>query len=272
MARALDVLLPAALESASTLQPKTPSPAERGGALAADCDACGGRGWVIVADGGGGTARRCACQNAARPIAELLKASRMRPAEIAAALEPWDESLAPYPQSASLFARMKAKPETVSKAPWALVLLSAAGFDGDEPVKAGAPGRGKTKAAAIAMRTWCELTNRAGLWVNVPADLGDVMRDRLHDGSSELEAKIRRYPFVVFDDAGAERDTEARSSAFAEWTYHRHREQLPTIYTSNAASPDQLGDGRIASRLGEAEIRYLVGARDYRDLRAERAS
>jgi len=233
--------------------------------MSAECETCNGRGWVIVPDGGGGSAHRCPCQSAARPIAELLRLSRMQPAEIAAALEPWDESLSPRPHIPELFAQEKVRDLTVGK--WALVLLSAVSVSTDGPVGAGAPGRGKTKAAAFAMRAWCEATNRSGLWVNVPADLGTVMRERLSDGLSELEAKIRRAHFLVLDDLGCERDTEARTSAIADWVYLRHRERLPTVITSNAASPDQLGDGRIASRLGEADVRILAGAFDYREFR-----
>jgi hypothetical protein len=234
--------------------------------MPAKCETCGDRGWVIEPDGGGGTARRCACQNAPRPVAELLRLSRMRPAEIDSALEPWDEAISPLPNRPTLFAQEKARDLNVG--PWALVLLSAVSVNLDGPVGAGAPGRGKTKAAAFAMRAWCEATNRPGLWVNVPADLGTVMRERLADGLSELEAKIRRAHFLVLDDLGCERDTEARTSAIADWVYLRHRERLPTVITSNAASPDQLGDGRIASRLGEADIRILAAPYDYRDVRA----
>jgi len=234
----------------------------------ASCETCGGRGFVIVPDDGVGSARPCSCRTSP-PVEELLQRSRMRPAEISAALGEWDTEVAVYPAAVEAWAIAKA--QNPASGPWAMVLLSAIAADAGGKIDgAGAPGRGKTKAAAMAMRRWCEVTRRPGLWVNVPADLDAIMEERRRDdGPSELEAMIRRAPFLVLDDCGAERGNEPRVSAFTGWVYHRHRELLPTLFTGNAADPDEIGDGRIASRLGEADARWLVGPFDYREYRQE---
>jgi hypothetical protein len=234
--------------------------------VSASCELCGGRGWIIEPDGGNGTARPCSCRTSP-PVADLLRRSRMQPAEIFAALEPWDTSVAIYPAAVEAWAIGKA--QDPSRGPWAMVLLSAISENGDRVIGAGAPGRGKTKAAAMAMRRWCEMTGRSGLWINVPTDLDQVMDERRREeGAGKLESMIVRAPFLVLDDCGAERGNEPRLSAFSGWVHHRHRSQSPTLFTGNAADPEQLGDGRISSRLGEADVRRLVGAHDYRGMRA----
>lgn len=231
------------------------------------CEICDNRGWVLVADGGSGSARPCTCRTSP-PIQDLLRRSRMEAEEIAAALEPWDESAMPRPSFVEEFARSKAT--APDQGPWALVLLSAS----SPGAKAadGASGRGKTKAASMALRAWCEATGRPGLWVNVPEAISRVMEERLADGYSETEACIRQSPFLVLDDLGFERATGPRAEAVAEWLHYRQRRRSPTVIPSNATDVDQLGDGRIASRLGEAEVVILAGPYDYREFRQERSA
>lgn len=231
-----------------------------------DCPHCEGRGWVNVP---GRAVRRCECWTSP-PLATLLANSGMRPAEIAAAMEPWDERYSLRPNFVESWAVGKAV--APQSEPWAIVLLSAREIDAQgDPVGAGAPGRGKTKAAALAMRSWCETKRMPGLWVNVPEALDDAMdeRARFHVPLAEIEERIiGAKGLVVLDDAGAERGNEARASAFSAWIYRRHRNLAPTLITTNAADLEALGDGRIASRLGEADVRRLLGATDYREIKA----
>lgn len=239
------------------------------------CEQCDDRGWVSP-PGRPREVRRCTCWSSP-PLETLLANSRMSAPEIAAALDPWDESYSPRPNFAEAWALSRAV--APGSDPWALVLMSARaienrtapGINTGELLDPGAPGRGKTKAAAMAMAKWCDTRRMPGLWVNVPTDLDDAMdeRARFHVALAEIEERIINSPFVVLDDAGAERGNEARAAAFSSWVYRRHRDRKPTIITTNAATIDGVGDGRIASRLSEADVRYFTGARDYRELMAE---
>lgn len=187
------------------------------------------------------------------------------------AFEPWDESYSLRPNFVEAWAIGKAvAPQSEA---WAIVLLSARELDGKgDPVEPGAPGRGKTKAAAMAMRAWCEARRMPGLWINVREALEDAMceRARLHVPLAEIEERIiGKKGLVVLDDCGAERGNESQASALSGWIYRRHRGLLPTVITTNAADIDALGDGRIASRLGpgQADVRRLEGAYDYREMK-----
>lgn len=220
-----------------------------------ECGKCDGRGWVVdMSTGGNGSARMCECR-AVLHVPMLLEWSGMERSEISAAMEPWDAEAMLPPRYAQEFGAAEER----DRVRWALVLL-------------GKPGRGKTKAAAMAIRSWCQRNNAAGLWVNVPEGLGRAMRERLANGYSDLEQKIRSARFLVLDDLGFERSEGPRAEAVAEWVHFRHRRQMATVVTSNAEEVEQLGDARIASRLGEGEVHLMAGKWDYRDYRQERAA
>jgi DNA replication protein DnaC len=220
-----------------------------------NCENCDGRGWVIEPDAGAGRARRCECQGVVA-IESLLRESGLEAAEFGAALAPWDTSASAAPRKVIEWAKAAAAGETGEA--WAMVLLGEAG-------------RGKTKAAAMALATWCAATGRAGLWVNIPEGVPRVMHERRDEDlrGGGLELAILNARFLVLDDLGFERKDGPRAEAVAEWLHYRHRRQLPTLVTSNAADLDGLGDARISSRLGDGQdpILLMSAIGDYRDHR-----
>lgn len=219
-----------------------------------DCDRCDDTGWIRFDDGpGSGYAARCPCKTAVKEDPKMiLRRCNMSAVEAEMATTPWDGRVAPPPDFVLEFAVAAALKEEGRE--WCLVLL-------------GPPGRGKTKAAAMAMAAWCAHSHRSGLWVNISDDLPIVMQQRFEFGGfSAFEDEIKNASFLVLDELGVERDG-ARGSTVAEWIYYRHRRELPTLVTSNAATTDALGDGRISSRLGPGVV--MRGQHDYRDFIAE---
>lgn len=136
----------------------------------------------------------------------------------------------------------------------------------------GEPGRGKTWAAAHAVRVACGKS----LTGDVPALLITAKRllDRVKDGYGGSEpdalAHARRVGLLALDDLGAERPTDWAIETISELIDSRTMEGLPTIVTSNY-SLGQLRNlwggmpgARIASRLGGACERIEVTGEDRR--------
>lgn len=136
----------------------------------------------------------------------------------------------------------------------------------------GEPGRGKTYAAAHAVRVAVE---RGGAG-STPAkllsakQLLDSIRDGFNGGDRDALRRSERVPLLALDDLGAERPTDWAIETLTGLIDARTAEGLPTIVTSNY-SLGQLREvwggmpgARIASRIGGACERIEVTGHDRR--------
>lgn len=119
----------------------------------------------------------------------------------------------------------------------------------------GDPGLGKTHLATAAFLAWHAAHPGRGHFWKVP-DFLQVLNGMMTEGIREgwgdagVERTIQTYAkadcLIVFDDIGAERETEWRQEQLYRMLDARYERSLPTLLTSNAAI-DRL-DQRIRSR------------------------
>ena len=136
----------------------------------------------------------------------------------------------------------------------------------------GEPGRGKTYAAAHAVRVAVERSRGAKSPAKLVSakHLLDSIRDGFNGGDREALRRAETVPLLALDDLGAERPTEWAIETLTGIIDARTPEGLPTIVTSNY-SLGQLRElwggmpgARIASRLGGACERIEVTGPDRR--------
>lgn len=136
----------------------------------------------------------------------------------------------------------------------------------------GEPGRGKTYAAAHAVRVAVERhhgTTAPAKFVSAK-QLLDSIRDGFNGGDRDALKRAEAVPLLALDDLGAERPTDWAIETLTGLIDARTAEGLPTIVTSNY-SLGQLRElwggmpgARIASRLGGACERIEVTGPDRR--------
>lgn len=136
----------------------------------------------------------------------------------------------------------------------------------------GEPGRGKTYAAAHAVRVAVERggAGSASAKLLSAKQLLDSIRDGFNGGDRDALRRAERVPLLALDDLGAERPTDWAIETLTGLIDARTAEGLPTIVTSNY-SLGQLREvwggvpgARIASRLGGACERIEVTGPDRR--------
>lgn len=136
----------------------------------------------------------------------------------------------------------------------------------------GEPGRGKTYAAAHAVRVAVEMggAGSASAKLLSAKQLLDSIRDGFNGGDRDALRRAERVPLLALDDLGAERPTDWAIETLTGLIDARTAEGLPTIVTSNY-SLGQLREvwggvpgARIASRLGGACERIEVTGPDRR--------
>lgn len=188
---------------------------------------CGGKSLWIVNESG--RAERCACWRSDARVQERLGFYGLSEREVFAAFAPWNEKNA---QGSALANAPKELLEWAIQArptPWACCLL-------------GAPGRGKTKFAAMMAAERCRHDGVLH-WQNCEEpmsriDLLDL--DRL----------------LVLDDLGA-----GGVEVYGRIVTARERRGLPTLITANATSVGEIfNDDRLSSRLSSALVVVMVGA------------
>lgn len=132
----------------------------------------------------------------------------------------------------------------------------------------GLPGRGKTFAAAAAVRL-AVLSGESARLVTAKALL-DAVREGFDGGDGDVLRRAEGYRLLALDDLGMERPTEWAMETLSGLIDARVASGLPTIVTSNY-SLGELRDRwggmpgmRIASRLAGACERIQMGGGDRR--------
>lgn len=236
------------------------------------CQDCRDTGWARRTrdDGSIEQLGKCYCQHPARNpklVKKLLAECGLARREIRAAFTKWNDDSEPSPSWAfdwldwSLRFGEDECPESLRDAlrpngpasSWALTLLGPSGV-------------GKTMTAAKLARSYLERGGRGLLWVSVRTVYRDVMAEKAAEGSSQLERWIESASLLVFDEFGAvgEKAAAEQSDWFETRAAEREREELPTVFTSNARGLDSF-DPRIESRLAAGYYREMSGP-DRRDL------
>ncbi len=131
----------------------------------------------------------------------------------------------------------------------------------------GSQGAGKTHCATALWREAVARWPYGGSWFDALALL-DSEKAAIGTGapSHDTGAAMSRG-LLLLDDLGAERGTEYAREFVSKILRHRHRENYPTILTSNApdlAALEGSLDSRVVSRLAECAHVVVLGGPDRR--------
>ena len=131
----------------------------------------------------------------------------------------------------------------------------------------GSQGAGKTHCATALWREAVARWPYGGSWFDALALL-DSEKAAIGTGapSRDTEAAMSRG-LLLLDDLGAERGTDYAREFVSKILRHRHRENYPTILTSNApdlAALEGSLDSRVVSRLAECAHVVVLGGPDRR--------
>ena len=187
-------------------------------------------------------------------LAEYLRLSGFGRDEIRSALEPWDATYQPRPADIGWGAQVATAP---GDTPRSLVLL-------------GEPGTGKTKAACMAALTYIDAGGRNLYFANSPIAVEAVLDERREHNHSRIEGRMGKANLLILDEVGGE-SKGFKADMVDRWVLEWHRRETFLIVTSNATDLDQIGDGRVASRLAGGLVTLLESPVDYREIRAGQA-
>lgn len=241
------------------------------------CGACGGAGWVRVAEiasapGSQSQIAVCVCQRKRlareaweRALAASDFADELRTLDFAGydptynplalqATQAWTAALCAQPDgSEGGAADMERDSET---RPWLLLY--------------GGYGTGKTRLLAAAFNALLA-AGRYPLYIVVPPFL-DYVRDGLNaekngrdtGAYSARSRAVREAPLLILDDLGAEKRSDWTDEALFKLLDYRYRAALPTAVATNVLLGDL--EGRIASRLRDhaRAVAIPMSGPDYR--------
>jgi DNA replication protein DnaC len=194
------------------------------------CPHCGGRGWVIVADGGVGTARRCSCQEASLG-ARLYEASGIPPQYRGRVLASFDTQ---HPDKGARVQLVQALAE--SRAYVEGFLRADGRFAENGLIFVGPAGVGKTHLAAAVAGELIDRYKVRCRFVEFTALVHQIQATFSVEGGgskSEILAPIIEAELLVLDELGAQKPTAWVQDLLYLIINSRYTERRPTIFTTN---------------------------------------
>jgi DNA replication protein DnaC len=194
------------------------------------CPACHGRGWVIEADHGVGTARRCACHKEAQ-VPRLIEAagfpSRYRHCRLASF-----KTSHPDPGNREQLVQALRQCERYVES----FLGTEGGFRPSGLLFIGPPGVGKTHLAVAVLHELILAYRARGKFVDFTSLL-DQIQSTFEPGAKSFKAAILhpilRAEVLVLDELGAQKPSPWVSDILYLIMNTRYANRLPTIFTTN---------------------------------------
>jgi DNA replication protein DnaC len=217
----------AALQQVLRRAPRTLPEAEPAVAegIPGSCPDCGGRGWLVVADGGAGTARRCECA-AVDPLPALEREAGVPSRYQGCRLERFDVR---GPRERLLEARVLTER-------WVESFLLEGQLRGTGMLFVGPTGVGKTHLAAAALVEVIRRHRVRGRFVDFTTLIYQI-QSTFDAGSAETKQSVLdpvvSAEILVLDELGAQKPSPWVSEVLYLILNGRYTRRLPTLFTSN---------------------------------------
>ncbi len=194
------------------------------------CPECGGRGWVVVADGGAGTARACVCrENDAIP--RLLTAAGIPARYQNCKISTFQTSAGAPRERAQLMNARAAAERYVDE-----FVQDGGAFRQSGLLFVGPPGTGKTHLAAGVLRALIERYRVHGLFVEFTSLIHQI-QSTFDPNSPESKRQVldplAEAELLVLDELGAQQPTPWVRDVLYLIINTRYTRRLPTLFTTN---------------------------------------
>ena len=197
--------------------------------VAEPCPECGGRGWLVVADGGAGTARVCACRE--RDVTPRLVAAAGIPARYQHCRISSFTTASGSPRERAQLMNARAAAERYVEE-----FVQDGGFRQSGLLFVGPPGAGKTHLAAGILRSLVERYRVRGRFVEFTPLIHQIQATFDADSPEskrQILDPLADAELLVLDELGAQQPTPWVRDILYLIINTRYTRRLPTLFTTN---------------------------------------